>query len=145
MKVILVAVDFSDLATSVIDHAAVMAAQFGSHVHIIHIDTPVPAFVGNEIGPQLPPPEQNLEETKQQQADLAAMASHLEQKGIRTTWELLQGAIADTIVEKAVEIKANLIVAGAHSHGFLYRAFIGSVSTGVLKHAPCPVLVIPEK
>lgn len=73
------------------------------------------------------------------------MTLHLQQKGIEASWELLQGAIADTIVEKAAEIKADLIIVGAHSHGFLYRAFIGSVSTGVLKHAPCPVLVIPEK
>jgi len=145
MKEILVAVDFSDLVTCVIDHAAEMAAQFKSHIHILHVEMPVSAFVGNEIGPQLPSPEQNLEETKQQQADLLAMTLHLQQKGIEASWELLQGAIADTIVEKAAEIKADLIIVGAHSHGFLYRAFIGSVSTGVLKHAPCPVLVIPEK
>ncbi|HPT15141.1 MAG TPA: universal stress protein, partial [Bacteroidales bacterium] len=108
MKEILVAVDFSDLVTCVIDHAAEMAAQFKSHIHILHVEMPVSAFVGNEIGPQLPSPEQNLEETKQQQADLQAMTLHLQQKGIEASWELLQGAIADTIVEKAAEIKADL-------------------------------------
>jgi nucleotide-binding universal stress UspA family protein len=145
MKEILVAVDFSDLVANVIDQAEILASQFKSHVHIVHIETPIPAFVGNEIGPQLPPPEQNLEETKQQQADLEAMALHLQQKGIETTWELMQGAVVDAIIEKAREINADLLIVGAHNHGFLYRAFIGSISTGILKHAPCPVMVVPEK
>ena len=30
-----------------------------------------------------------------------------------------------------------------HSHGFLYRAFIGSVSEELLKDPPCPIMVIP--
>lgn len=142
---ILVAVDFSDLAAAVIEHAAMLAFQFKSHVHIIHIETPVPAFVGNEIGPQLPSAEQSIEEIKQQQTDLEAMALHLRQKEIESDWELLQGPVVDTIVDKAKQIHADLLIVGAHNHGFLYRAFIGSVSTGVLKNAPCPVLIIPEK
>ena len=66
MKQILAAVDFSDLATCVLEHAASQALAFGGRVHIIHVETPVAAFIGNEIGPQLPPPEQHLEETLQQ-------------------------------------------------------------------------------
>jgi len=145
MKQILAAVDFSDLATTVIENSVKMATAFKSRVHIIHVETPVPAFIGNEIGPQLPPPEQHLEETKQQQADLQAMANHLQEKGIEATWQLLQGDVTDAVIEKAAEIEADLIIVGAHSHGFLYRAFIGSVSTGILKHAPCAVLVVPQK
>lgn len=145
MKQILVPVDYSDLAAAVIQYTARIAIQFQSRVHIVHIETPVPSFVGNEIGPQVLSPEQRAEEAMQQQADLKAMAMHLQEKGIETTWELLQGAITDTIIEKAIAIKAELIIVGAHSHGIIYRAFIGSVSTGVLKHAPCPVLVIPER
>lgn len=145
MKQILAAVDFSDLATCVLEHAASQALAFGGRVHIIHVETPVAAFIGNEIGPQLPPPEQHLEETLQQQTDLQAMAAHLQSKGIEATWQLLQGSVPETIVEKALELKSDLIIAGAHNHGFLYRAFIGSVSTSVVKHAPCPMLIVPQK
>jgi nucleotide-binding universal stress UspA family protein len=33
---------------------------------------------------------------------------------------------------------------GSHGHGALYHLFVGSVTTAVLKEAPCPVLVVPS-
>ncbi|MBK7215443.1 MAG: universal stress protein [Bacteroidales bacterium] len=49
------------------------------------------------------------------------------------------------MVGKSVEWKADLVVMGAHSHGFVYRAFIGSISSGVLKLSKCLDLILPEK
>ena len=34
------------------------------------------------------------------------------------------------------------MVIGTHGHGWIKRVLMGSVSTHVLHHAPCPVLVI---
>ena len=73
------------------------------------------------------------------------MAEYLQQRGVDADYELVKGPIAETIVEIATNYQADLIILGAHNHGFLYRAFIGSVSTGVLKHSPCPVMIIPAK
>jgi nucleotide-binding universal stress UspA family protein len=143
MKQILVAVDFSDLTTSVIDHAVIQAKALDSGIFIIHVQSPPPAFLGNDIGPQVVPAEQMEEESNRLKQDMKAMADYLEMKNIAAACELLQGPIAETILEKATEVNAEMIIMGAHTHGFLYRAFIGSVSTAVLKHAPCPVLVIP--
>jgi nucleotide-binding universal stress UspA family protein len=144
MKKILVAVDFSDLATTVIDHAAKFAKAFDSEVFILHVETPAPAFIGNEMSAPIMP-EHREEEVKRVIYDLKAMAQYLEQMGIATSFEYQHGLVADTILEKARLLDVGLIIMGAHSHGFLYRAFIGSISTGVLKLSPCPVLVIPEK
>jgi nucleotide-binding universal stress UspA family protein len=36
-------------------------------------------------------------------------------------------------------------VLGSHGWGALKRAIFGSVSTGVLHHARCPVLVVPAE
>jgi Universal stress protein family len=35
-------------------------------------------------------------------------------------------------------------VIGAHGWGRLKRLFLGSVSSGVLQNAPCPVLVVRD-
>ena len=53
----------------------------------------------------------------------------------------LEGPIVEKICELARERHAGMIVIGAHGWGVLRRFVFGSVSTGVLHEAPCPVLV----
>ncbi len=55
--------------------------------------------------------------------------------------ELLAGSPAQQIVERAKDWKADLIVVGSHGRGFWGR-MLGSVSDGVVHHAPCSVLVV---
>jgi nucleotide-binding universal stress UspA family protein len=53
----------------------------------------------------------------------------------------LAGPPAQTIVEKAEDWGADLIVMGSHG-GFWKRALLGSVSIRVLNHARCSVLIV---
>lgn len=55
--------------------------------------------------------------------------------------EVLHGAPDHQIVHKAKEWDADLIVVGSHGRGFWGR-MLGSVSDGVVHHAPCSVLVV---
>ena len=55
--------------------------------------------------------------------------------------EVLRGAPDQQIIEKAKEWEADLIVVGSHGRGFWGR-LLGSVSNGVVHHAPCSVLVV---
>jgi nucleotide-binding universal stress UspA family protein len=55
--------------------------------------------------------------------------------------EVLRGSPAQRIVERAEEWGADLIVVGSHGRGFWGR-LLGSVSNGVVHHAPCSVLVV---
>ena len=63
-------------------------------------------------------------------------------KGSKISYEVLGGAAVPTIVEKAEEWQADLIVIGSHGYGFWKRALLGSVSDRVAHHAPCSVLVV---
>ena len=144
MDKILIAVDLSDIAAVAIDQAASLAGAFNSHVHILHVETPVPSYLGNEIALPVIPLE-NKEEQDRIQKDLSAMAEYLKQRGVDADFELAKGPVVETIIEKAANYNADLIVLGAHNHGFLYRAFIGSVCAGVIKHTHCPVMIIPAK
>ncbi|MEO8353471.1 MAG: universal stress protein, partial [Chthoniobacteraceae bacterium] len=40
---------------------------------------------------------------------------------------------------------ADMIVMGSHGHGSFYELLVGSVTSGVLRDARCPVLVVPAK
>ena len=52
--------------------------------------------------------------------------------------------IARTIVEAAREQKAATIVVGSRGLSGLRARFEGSTSEGVVKHAPCPVIVVHD-
>jgi nucleotide-binding universal stress UspA family protein len=46
------------------------------------------------------------------------------------------------IVERAADMKAELIVMGTHGYTGLRHALLGSVAEKVVRHAPCDVLVV---
>jgi nucleotide-binding universal stress UspA family protein len=55
-----------------------------------------------------------------------------------------QARVAETIVEQAREIGAAAIVIGSRGLSGLRARMQGSTSSAVLKHAPCPVLVVHD-
>jgi len=144
MNKIIVAVDLSDLAGAAVESAAVFAAAFKSQVRILHVEVPVPTYIGNEIVQPVMPIDDEEENTRISK-DLTSMAEYLQKRGIEADFELMKGPVVESIIEKATGYNADLIILGAHNHGFLYRAFIGSVCSGVVKNSPCPVLIIPSK
>ena len=58
--------------------------------------------------------------------------------------ETMKGSPDKEIVELAADWKADLIVVGSHGRGFWGR-LLGSVSDGVVHHAPCSVLVVRKR
>jgi nucleotide-binding universal stress UspA family protein len=59
----------------------------------------------------------------------------------RLTAELLHGSPPEVLC--AVSRDAQLLVLGSHGHGQLFDAVLGSVSQYCVRHASCPVVVIP--
>jgi nucleotide-binding universal stress UspA family protein len=52
-----------------------------------------------------------------------------------------EGDPVEIVSQTATDTRASLIVVGSHGWGRLRRLVFGSVSTGLLHEAPCPVLV----
>jgi nucleotide-binding universal stress UspA family protein len=52
------------------------------------------------------------------------------------------GHPADEIIKVADRHKADLIVAGAKGLGAIARFFLGSISTKLIQHSTCSVLVV---
>jgi nucleotide-binding universal stress UspA family protein len=57
---------------------------------------------------------------------------------------LLVGDAATALLEAAGASDAAALVVGAHGHGRIHRAVLGSVSGRVAASAPCPVIVVPH-
>ena len=67
--------------------------------------------------------------------------AHLHHAGREAATEVRRGAPAEELIAAAREAGADLIVVGAANKSALGRLFLGSVSSRVLSHAPCSVMV----
>lgn len=73
---------------------------------------------------------------------LATIATAACAAGLACTTVLADGFAVEEICEVARERDAQLIVVGSHGWGAARRFLSGSVSTGLVHSAPCPVLVV---
>lgn len=82
-----------------------------------------------------------------------SVSAGLAEQAKRTGLDSLPGFKPDQLVQRigsppreiadlAREVKADLIVVGAQESGALRRIFLGSTADGVIRKAPCPVLVV---
>ncbi len=143
METVLVPIDFSELGASVVEHAAQVAEAASTKLVLLHVGPPAPDFVGQQLyrkvvsdGDELPEPLREAYEK------LRGFETDLRARGIEVESLFVQGKSVESILEEAERLEADMIVIGSHRGGTLYR-LLGSTSEGVLRGAPCPVLVVP--
>lgn len=56
-----------------------------------------------------------------------------------------EGSIAESILEAALELNADIVVMGSHSRRWLEDILLGSITEHVLHHTVAPLLIIPTK
>jgi nucleotide-binding universal stress UspA family protein len=142
MKTLLVPVDFSDASETVVRTATDLAAALGAKVWLLHVADPEPDFVGYSVGPQ-EVRDSIADALHTEREDLAALADRVRAGGVDVEHMTVQGPTIESIVRKASDLGADLIVMGSHGRGAVLRAVLGSVSEGVLRHAGRPVLIVP--
>jgi nucleotide-binding universal stress UspA family protein len=144
MKTILVPIDFSDVSSRVVNTAHELARSFGARLVLLHVSEPEPDFVGFEPGPVAvrATVARDFRKEHQKLEELSAQASA---GGLDVLALQIQGPIVDKVLDEADKQGADLIVLGSHGHGALFEFLVGSVTSGVLRAAKCPVLVVPAR
>lgn len=66
----------------------------------------------------------------------------LQKVGCRTSFLIRQGAIAETILQTASQVKADVIVMSTHGRSGVQRWLLGSVADRVVTHSNTPVMLI---
>jgi len=80
--------------------------------------------------------------TAESEKKLAALKEDLSKKGVEMETSVLFGNAADIIISTCSEKKADLVVVGSHGRHGAKKFLLGSVSSKVVEHAPCDVLVV---
>jgi len=142
IKSILVPTDFSAPSKKALDYAVPFAEQFGAKLTLLHVVEPVatPDFANSF--PLM------MENDKVMAACKAHLQSLVKQKAIdpKLVEKTLvrQGRSFHEIVDAARTLKMDLIIISTHGYTGLKHALLGSTAERVVRHAPCPVLVVRE-
>ena len=142
MNAILALVDFSDVTPAVVKSAAELARATGANLCVLHATQPEAYVTATEVGPVVSR-DALADSLHADHAKLQSLEKELQSQGIATTAILASGAVIEKTLEHAKKLDAAYIVLGSHRHGTLYHLLLGNTATGVLRHAPCPVLVVP--
>lgn len=135
---ILVAHDGSEQANKALREALNLAEKFGASINIV---TVVPDLCLTNVSID----ECNvLTEalTSETEASMKMVQDELSSKGVKAEVAIKHGSPAEAILDVADETGANLIVLGSYGKHGAKRFLLGSVSSKVVDHAKCNVLVI---
>lgn len=136
---ILVATDGSDFSKAAICQAINLAKICSSKVYAISVIEVNPEFVSlasNII-------EKMEKETKEH---LDSVKAQITKQGLECETIVHEGEEPyKFIVSEAEKNKVDIIVMGSHGKTGIGRLLMGSVTSRVIGHAPCSVLVVKEK
>jgi nucleotide-binding universal stress UspA family protein len=145
---ILLATDGSSEAKLAFASAADLSEKTGSELHVVYVGH-MPIISFEYPSPTTLDPDfwRGLQENAEEEAR-TKLDEQMRQVG-KTAGEVVEvharlGRPDAEIVGLADELGAGLIVLGSRGLGSLRRALMGSVSDSVVRHAPCPVLVVRE-
>jgi nucleotide-binding universal stress UspA family protein len=141
MSTIVLATDGSPAALAATQQAIGLAEDTGARLVIVgveHVSVPAYGYYGyGEVYNDLLTGEHV--HTQRVLADAACAA---DEAGVPCETLDRNGDVVDAICDIAAQKEARLIVLGSHGWSSVRRFLFGSVSMGVLHHAPCPVLVV---
>jgi len=142
MKPIVLATDGSPTARAATEVALRLAVDSGRPLVALSVCDLSSNTIGYGFVPALPDWSELLTEYAAdvlREVEAAAVVA-----GIPVETVMLHGFASDEIVRFADERDAELLVIGSRGWGSVKRLLFGSVSSAVLHHAQCPVLVVPQ-
>jgi nucleotide-binding universal stress UspA family protein len=157
--IVLVGMDFSELADKALAEAFELAAyRENAEIHVVSIvspPSPTPTLDGDFAGlgyaqPSDGDPLAGVAEKLcvHVQAQLEALVAQVAERGGKVSGRIVSHVRMDTpgigIAQLASDLKAKLIVLGTHGRRGLARMLMGSVAETTVRHARCPVLVVPS-
>lgn len=136
---VLVPVDGSDNSYRALDAALLLSEKLGSIITVIHVMEEVPiTHIGwekmlNEL----------LEAYKKENQDILLKCSEIaNQKGLTVKTFLIEGNPASAILDYNKKEKFDLVIMGSRGLGKFKELILGSVSSKIVHHSPCAVLLI---
>ena len=143
IRTILVPVDFSDCSLAGLTYAVRFAKEAGARIVVVHVADLGPVMMTRGCGDYDSPAY--IKAARRRCADqMQSFLKRVDFDGVRVDTSAVAGYCPAAIYQAAAKEDVDLIVISTHGRTGLRRAFIGSVAEGTVRHAACPVLVVPS-
>jgi universal stress protein A len=140
LRKILVPLDFSDCSQVAFDCGVTLAREFHAELLLVHVIDPFRYPLGDEYGGIHS--ARLMEEARgSAQSEMKKLAR---KANVKCSICIREGSPAREICRLAKQ-DVDLIIAPTHGRTGLGHVLIGSVAERVVRHASCPVLVIPVR
>lgn len=149
---ILVPLDGSEHSLRAVEIAIQIAKKFDGQITLLHVYAvdvrpivmPEPTTLTPPSVPIMAPADFSKVVEAARKAGNTILANgenKVKAEGVQTETLLKEGHTVQEVLETAKDGKFNLIVMGARGVSKIREILLGSVSDGVIRNAPCPVLV----
>ncbi len=141
LQSILVPTDFSESSRAALSQGLIFARRFHARLVLFH------SFTGPVFTSPDPASRHQLgnEMRAAAEAQMREFILGLDSEGIDFQTEVRPGPAAEAICDFAAAQEIDLIVISTHGRTGLKHVLIGSVAEHVVRSAPCPVLVVPQR
>lgn len=141
---ILVPIDFSECSMKGVAYAKALAGEFGSKLVLLH-SVAIHYYVTSDEYARYDFPllmQQAEKASRNQMGELVANGDWDGVKEVETSLQI--GHAGQQICARAADHRADLIVTSTHGTTGLKHILVGSTAEYVVRHASCPVLVVPS-
>ena len=136
---VLIATDFSHQSELALQYGLDFARLFGAQAEIAYV-LPTEEYVLAGADGLLAGRDSARRDLLALKSRLRRIASYNDDTECQVS--MLEGPIADCLLDCAREKKADLIIVGTHGRGGLGKVLLGSVAEKIFRHSPLPVLTI---
>lgn len=138
----LLAYDGSTGADKAVALAAAIAWPSNSVIRVVNVFEPIMTPIsGSWDGGAALAPELDESMTTYVKDMMREVLGRLRSSDRTVESKMLHGRAADAIIDDARDFGADVVIVGSRGHGTIASLLLGSVSSEVVDHAPCPVLV----
>jgi len=142
---ILIALDASPHSEQALDFVTRMRWPPGSRAIVLSIVTPTTGAFVAPYEPAAAAADLMAAQREQLLQVVARARGRLRGEGFCAEGEVAVGDPRERLLEFAREQRADLIVMGSHGRTGVRKLLLGSVSSHVVTHAPCSVLVVKQE
>ena len=143
IRTILVPVDFSECSFAGLMYAVRFAREVGARIIVLHVADLGPVMMTTGCG--VYDSHIYVEAARRRCTDqMQAFLKRADFDGVPVDTSAVAGYCPAAIYEAAAKERADLIIISTHGRTGLRRALVGSIAEGTVRHAGCPVLVVPS-
>ena len=141
---IAVAIDGSPNSEEALEAAVDLAQRYGSELTVLTVAPLVPVYMPSGNSYMAAPITQS--DTGRYHALVDAAVKRAHGAGVATVTGVCQeGVVVDEILAFLETHSMDLVVVGSRGLSATKRLLIGSISSALVTHAPCPVLVVRSR